>query len=377
MTLQFKPCCLVLCVLALSNFVAATELVPGVSQQGLLVLANGSVIEGTVVLSGDYYGVLLEKGKLQIRIDQVDFFCETMAEAYTRRKARRIDLSSTADAHLEMAQWCLQHGLFEFAMTELVEARIIDPRHPQLLVVERRLAQTKELASRKAPPAEAGSLVFDEQVRPAVASEEQERTGFGEIPLWARTEFIKRIQPMIVHSCANSGCHLPNSPQEMRVDRNALNGVGKPELIHRNLAAVIAEVDLANPEASRLLTLGATAHGKPGAEQSRPLSPHQMEIVRAWVTQLALRETPIEERLDNVPRVAQIVVGMNSSAQREYITREQTAADSPDPFNPAEFNREHVPPAEEESVVVEATPLPESNPPSAESPQPVSAEGQE
>ncbi|MDZ4657808.1 MAG: hypothetical protein SH868_09560 [Bythopirellula sp.] len=342
----------------MSHFVAAAELVPGVPQRGLLVLANGSVIEGTIALDGDYYGVVLEKGKLQIRVDQVDFFCETMAEAYARRKARRIGQSPTVDAHLEVAQWCLQHGLFEFAMAELAEARMIDPQHPLLSLVERRLAQTKELASRVAPPAAAisddrGSPVVDEHVRPAVASEEAQ-TSFGEIPVWARTEFIKRIQPMMVHSCANSGCHLPNSPQEMRVDRNALNGVGNPDLIHRNLAAVIAEVDLANPEASRLLTLGATAHGKPGVEQSRPLTPHQLEIVRAWVTQLALRESPLKET-EKQPRVAQIVLGMNSSAQQKFIAEEQTAADSPDPFDPAGFNSEEAQPAETPAESTEAT----------------------
>lgn len=368
MILRFHPCCLAICALALSQFVAVAELVPAVPQQGLLVLANGSVIAGTVVLDGEYYGVLLEKGKLQIRVEQVDFFCETMAEAYARRKARRIGQSPTADTHLEIAQWCLQHGLLEFAMAELAEARTIDPRHPELPLAERRLAQTKELASRKATPVKAGSPVTDVQVRPAVVSEEQEQTSFGEIPLWARTEFIKRIQPMMVHSCANSGCHLPSSPQELRVDRNALNGVGNPDLIHRNLAAVIGEVDLADPEASRLLMLGATAHGKPGAKQSRPLTPHQLEIVRAWVTQLALRETPAEEKVAHEPRVAQIVVGMNSSAQQKYIAQEQTAADSPDPFDPAAFNREHTQPTEEESAVAEATPLPESNPPDATSP---------
>lgn len=359
---RFQPCGLVICALALSNYVAAAELVPAVPQLGLLVLANGSVIAGTVVLDGEYYGVVLEKGKLQIRVDQVDFFCETMAEAYTRRKARRIGQSPTADAHLEMAQWCLQHELFEFAMAEVAEVRTIDPQHRLLPLVERRLAQTKDLASRQATPAKAGSPFTDDRLQPAVASEEQEQTGFGEIPLWARTEFIKRIQPMMVHSCANSGCHLPNSPQEMRVDRNALNGVGNPDLIHRNLAAVIAAVDLANPEASRLLTQGATAHGTPGAEQSRPLTPHQLEIVRAWVTQLALRETPVEKKIDNEPRVAQIVVGMNSSAQQKFIAQEQTTADSPDPFDPATFNSVHSQPVEKNSEATEATPLPEPTP---------------
>lgn len=314
-------------------------------QQGFLVLANGSVMEGTVAKDGDYFHVLLEKGKLQVRVDQVDFFCHSMEEAYVRRRARKIGTTSTVEAHLEMARWCVQHNLLANAGAEIQAAKSRDAKHPQVGLVERQVMQANEQARELIT---ANNVIVDHQVQRASAEVEPEGTPFGEIPLWARSEFIKRIQPMMAHSCATAGCHLPNSSQSMRIHRNALDGVGNPELIHGNLSSVIEQVDLERPEESPILMYGAAAHGT-RRQQSRPLTPHQLEILRAWVTQVSLGEPPVEEAKEET-RVAQIVIGMNSANQPKPQATEQEAAAAPDPFDPAAFNSESSSEASQEAV---------------------------
>jgi hypothetical protein len=329
-------CLLVFALLGLSSAqLFAADPTLAAPQQGFLVLANGSVMEGTVARDGDYFQVLLQKGKLQVRVDQVDFFCLSMEEAYVRRCARKIGTTTTVEAHLEMARWCVQHNLLANAGAEIQAARTLNSKHPQIELVERQVLQANEQARELA---NADKVIVDHQVQTASAEVEPEGTPFGEIPLWARSEFIKRIQPMMAHSCATAGCHLPNSAQSMRIHRNALDGVGNPELIHGNLAAVIEQVDLAKPEESPLLMYGAAAHGT-RRQQSRPLTPHQLEILRAWVTQVSLGEPPAEEAKE-VTRVAQIVIGMNSANQPKPQASEQEAAAAPDPFDPAAFNSE-------------------------------------
>ena len=296
----------------------------------------------------------LPKGKLQVRVDQVDFLCQSKEEAYVRRRARLITMTSTAEAHLELARWCVQHDLLANGEAEIAAARKLDPQHRLLPSVERQLAQAKTSTDRTRQPA----MIKDDQVVTTSAVTENVGRAFGEIPPWARTEFIKRVQPMMVQSCATAGCHLPSTSQQMQIDRTALDGVGNPDLIHRNLASIIAMLDLANPEQSQLLVKGAAAHG-PESKQSRPLTPHQLEILRAWVTQLALNEAPTEV-VEEVP-VTQIVVGMNNGSQQKFILGTPAAAASPDPFDPAEFNRgqdsgkepetaEATPPAEDSST---------------------------
>jgi hypothetical protein len=303
-------------------------------QEGLLILANGSVIEGVIAREGDYYRVLLPKGKLQVRADQVDFLCLSKEEAYVRRRARMIGTTSTIEAHLEMARWCIQQGLFACATEELHEARSLNPQHRSLTVVETQLTQAQQHAQRI--PVSAPTK--DKHLVAASAISEQHNSLAAEVPPWARSEFIKRVQPMLANSCATSGCHVPSSSQELRIDRTALDGVGNPELFQRNLGEVLAMVNSADPDSSRLLAMGAAIHGSPGGVQSRPLTSHQLEILRAWVSQLALAEPPQEEEK---PRVAQIVIGLNSSAQQKHVPPVQTPQAAPDPFDPAAFNQEH------------------------------------
>lgn len=305
---------------------------PPIPREGLLVLTNGQIIEGLIAIEGEYFKVVLPKGKLQVRIDQVDFLCTNKEEAYIRRRARKITTVATADAHLEMARWCVKNELLAYADAEIAAARKVDPHHRLLPIVERQLMQTRKLLQRTA---QASTVVKDDHVIAASAEEEESGRAFGEIPTWARTEFIKRIQPMMAQSCATAGCHLPNTPQKLQIDRLALDGVGNPDLIYRNLASTIAVLDLANPEASPLIEMGAAAHGNE-RKQSRPLTPHQLEILRAWVMQLALNEPPRETVEESPP--TQIVVGINSGPQKRFIQGASPAAAAPDPFDPAEFN---------------------------------------
>lgn len=328
---------------------------PSSPREGLLVLANGRMIEGLIAIEGEYYKVVLPKGKLQVRIDQVDFLCQSKEEAYVRRRARRITSTSTVDAHLEMARWCVQNELLAYAAAEITAAREVDPQHRLLPSVERQLLQARELLQRTAQTA---PIIKDDQVITASAEAASDGRAFGEIPPWARTEFIKRIQPMMAQSCATAGCHLPSTAQELQIDRLALDGVGNPDLIHRNLASTTAMLDLAEPEKSRLLAMGAKPHGLEG-KQSRPLTPHQLEILRAWITQLALNEPP-HEAVDETP-VTQIVVGIDNSSQRKLILGTAGAAASPDPFDPAEFNQTHdtavIPPTADATQPAEAPAL--------------------
>jgi hypothetical protein len=337
--------CLALC--------AAENGQSSIPREGLLVLANGRVIEGVIAVEGEYFKVILPKGKLQVRIDQVDFLCQSREEAYIRRRARKITMSASADAHLEMARWCVQNELLAYAETEIAAARKVDPQHRLLPIVERQLMQSRELLQRAA---QTTSIIRDNQVVATSGKVESSGRAFGEIPPWARTEFIKRIQPMMAQSCATAGCHLPNTSQKLQIDRLALDGVGNPDLIHRNLASTIAMLDLTVPEASRLLEMGAAAHGSEG-KQSRPLTPHQLEILRAWIIQLALNEPP-REPVEETP-VTQIVVGMNSGLQQKAISSANGTITSPDPFDPAEFNNDRAANAE----TIEPTEVPETESP--------------
>lgn len=314
-------------------------------RQGLLVLANGNVIEGSVKVDADTFTVLVPNGKLRVRTDQVDFFCDSLEEAYVRRRARRISSTTSLDAHLEMARWCVNQRLFAYAEREIEQARRLNPDDQQVDRVERLLDQARKLSQRT----HGDESKTDEKVVLASAPSEPPELPVVDIPVWARTEFVKRVQPMLVNSCATAGCHVPNSPQRLQIDRTALDGVGNPDLFQRNLSAVVGMVDPADPQNSLLLKKASEPHGLVVAVPSRPLTQHQFEILRAWILQLSMDEQPQEH--NNSRQVPQVVIGMNSSGQqRSDITSSE--APSSDPFDPSAFNAEQAQSADDPEAAI-------------------------
>lgn len=308
------------------------------SHHRLVVLTNGSILEGGVVVEGQHVRILLPQGDLQVRATQVDFVCDSLGEAYTKRKQSRV--GNSAASHLEMARWCLQHELFAEAEGEIDSARSIDPLYPSLDLVTRQLQQSRALA-RRSPQAIADSTAIHVGSGFEIPPPQLELTT--EIPQWARVEFVKRIQPMLIHSCATSGCHSPGAAQGMQLDRSALVGVGIPELIQRNLAFVLAEVDFVEPESSSLLRRGVIAHGA-DEQRSEALSPRQTAILQAWLNQLG-----IDDDADEAPTVDEaapadtegpvdVLPESNSRLQHGVKLRRLVGKD---PFDPAVFNRKY------------------------------------
>ncbi len=267
--------CLLLGALTLVPFAYGDSELPETAD-GLLVLRNGNVIEGRVTRLAEYFRVELEHGQLQVRVDQVEMFCETLDEAYHRRREMRV--GSMVDSHVELAAWCLRHELLEFASHELFEARAVDPHHRKLSRLERQLNQAlqREIKSPKLP------------MKQVVASVEQADTSaIKQAPRWARVLFVRKIQPILAKSCA-TGCHQPDSSRQWQLNRLATDGAGHPEATKLNLASVLKQIEFQNAADSPLLRFAHTTHAS-GA--SKPLPAYQLQMFRAWVEQLAMADT--------------------------------------------------------------------------------------
>jgi hypothetical protein len=304
---------------------------------GLLVLRNGNVIEGRITRLADHFRVELGHGELQVRVNQVEMFCLTLDEAYERRRAMRT--GSTADSHLALASWCLRHKLCEYASREILEARAIDPHHRKLLLLERQLNQA--LKFQNPPP----KLPKPKKLEPA--QPEVDLALLEQAPQWARAMFVRKIQPMLVKSCATTGCHQTNSTTELQLNQHAVLGAGHPVATKYNMVSVLDQVDFQNGVESPLLRFAATVHG---GGRSTALPPRKLQILRAWVEQLAVPNSQVGESSD-VQQASVITVGPSSVAKlSESFKRAQDNSElrskmplaghvSSDPFDPEVFNR--------------------------------------
>ena len=326
--------------------------------EGVVVLKNGNTLHGKIQkLSGDYH-VHLTNGKLQIRGEQVDFVAENLEQAYQRRRESRS--GSTADSHLELASWCLRHDLYEQAEAELDAAGTIDADHRRLPLLRRQLVQSRLMAQRRA-----------QQIQQAEATPPElpplDPQSLDKAPPWARALFVRQIQPLIVQSCATTGCHQVGGERSLQLNRLAIEGAGHPETTGRNLAAVLEQIDWNTTDASQLVQFARRGHAT-----SEPLPQHKQQVLENWVAQLIEAEQkanqiqllpPVVEiaQLPKAPSLKLISPQMPSASQAPAV---KPASYQPkDAFDPQSFNQRYAP--------VEQQPTPATTVP------PVSAPGEE
>lgn len=268
---------------------SAAQLQPGLMpEQGVLLLRNGQAIEGKITRAGQLYYVALANGEIRIKAADVELVCRDVEEGYHRKRAAM--RSGSVGDHLELAEWCLRHGLSAQAGGELAAAARADPRHPMIGVLRRRLSLAVEppKAPRPARPADSP---------PAASPEELARLVRG-MPAGTVETFTGQIQPVLVNNCTGAGCHGPAAKTAFRLQRTP---VGRPPgrlLTQRNLRATLQWVDKTNPSASRLLTAPIRPHG---TARTAIFSHRQMAQYRRlvdWVHRVAQR--PASEVPDTV-----------------------------------------------------------------------------
>jgi hypothetical protein len=297
---------------------AAAEVEVPKAFHGVLVLTNGNLLRGIILREGDVYRVSLSQSELLVPLAQVDMLCRSVDEAYEQRRRQRA--GSSADSHVELARWCLRHDLLQYASRELLDARTIDPEHRQLTNVERQLQLA--LRNREAKP----QPTTPAEIAPAANEDHAEL--LQTVPDWARTLFVRQIQPLLVESCAASGCHQPEAQEPFHLNRLALDGPGHPATTLSNLASTLEQLDLESPDNSALLLQAKTEHGGGDGASPHALEAYQYHMLRIWVEQLAAAKNKVADPAVELAAHEEGIPGVKS-----------TAVEPGDPFDPDEFHR--------------------------------------
>jgi hypothetical protein len=300
------------------------------SQPGVLVLRNGNVLQGAVERLGDYYRVERDGAALSIPAEQVETYCASLQEAYEIRRSRRA--SSGSDGHVELAAWCLRQDLLDAAARELLDARATDPGNPAIEMIDLQIRQAFQLRqTRAAQPAKQAGLA---QAKQAKEAGDGDRPVDAEMRMW----FVRSIQPMLIHGCTAGGCHHPDVDQTMPLDRWALDGRGNPSIVRRNLAAVVRQIDFEKPEESSLLVRARHSHGAKGPLSSKPLEVRQIDLLEAWISDVAGVKPPAEES-DVQDETGSDDASGEPSADASEDSNDGADAAPRDEFDPAIFTR--------------------------------------
>jgi hypothetical protein len=320
--------------------VAAQQAAP--TAAGVLVLRNGNILPGSVQRQGNHFRVENEGSVLQVPASQVEMACESLVQAYEQRRQHRV--GNATDAHLELARWCLRHGLLAEAAREILDARTDDPGHPALRTLDLQLQQgLADEANRRQRQQEAVALAAHQQAvqQPVASAAVETPTTFIEPSPEVQQQFVRSIQPMLIHGCTTSGCHTPNSQQAMILDRWALEGSGIPSLIRQNLGQVLAQIDVEDPASSPLMRRARQPHGRRNERLSTPLAPYQTAILIEWLNDAAgiqPEQPPVEQASAPADEISE---AMMDEAARELLQgrKARTAFTPRDQFDPEIFNR--------------------------------------
>lgn len=219
-------------------------------QDGVLLLMNGEVLQGKITPVGDYYYVVVPNGQLRIRTADVEIYCRSLQEGY-QVKRENIRLPS-AQEHLNLGQWCVRHGLLDQAERELAEAIALQPDHPLISLLRRRI----EIA-RQAPPPTPSSV-------PAPSTKEASQ----QLDAWLRTlppgvveNFTQSVQPILLNNCTTAGCHGPAEKNRFALLKPPAGQPSTRRLTQRNLANTFQWINAKEPLQSPLLTAPLGPHG--------------------------------------------------------------------------------------------------------------------
>jgi hypothetical protein len=267
------PWTLCACVVALC-FAVAEDLALS-PRNGVLLLNNGELIEGTITAAGDRYDVNKEGGEIYIKRSDVAVVGRDAHDCYVHKRAG-IEQGRAAD-HLDLAEWCLKNNLLPQAEQEIAAARAADAGHPKIRLLEARLKVAQEGPKNSPPTASAEKTTSPEQLDTMVRT----------LPAGSMESFTTTIQPMLLNYCAKSGCHGPRSANALRLERIAPNRLAGRHPTQRNLQSVLTMVDRQQPEDSKLLQAPIRPHGSTKGPIFTDREQAQYKQLVQWVYQVA------------------------------------------------------------------------------------------
>ncbi|MCI0491397.1 MAG: hypothetical protein L0Z07_00505 [Planctomycetes bacterium] len=314
--------------------------------RGVVVLRDGGVLSGEITRAGERYVVITTESEINVAAADVTIVCHSLEDAYERQhKAMR---APSAESHLQLADWCLRNGLLAQAAHELAEARNRDPREPKLALLARRLAVLEQARPSQPTsatrPATTGPAELPMQ---AAADTVQFNMLASDLPDGAVERFTRKVQPVLVNSCATAGCHSMGGSHQFQLDRALLHGMANRRSTMHNLLATLALVDRDQPERSPLLTVPRRAHG--GMEEA-VIGPHDDKLLLQLVEWVAVvAQQPEQDGMAVVTDSTMDVESVNPAVFAREITlrppqrlrygAQLQPVEPKDEFDPEIFNR--------------------------------------
>jgi hypothetical protein len=274
--------CAAACVLAAGLSVRAADRPEGPMRGHVLVLENDRVLEGDIEHTSEGYVIRRASGETVLPPDHVLRLCADMGDAYLFLRSRA-NLND-ADELLRLARWCQAQGLSQQAVRCATEAADLRPQDES---IRRLLGYLKRAADPK-PPATTTPPELATVAVPELCTE-------------SLSGFANKVQPILLNVCAS--CHMGDRGGSFRLLRGTEATTSPKRATQHNLAQVLAQVNLQQPQSSPLLVKAVTAHGE---ALEAPLKGKQIaayHTLEEWVNMTVAKNPHLRESSTPPPDV--------------------------------------------------------------------------
>lgn len=263
---------LLLSVLALpgGGSLRAAEPAKPLEKGKVLILKNERTIEGDIERVGERYRVRRDAGEMWVPADRTLRLAASLPDAYAYLRSRA-NLED-ADERLRLAKWCRLNGLRAQALAEVRAASELRPDHAETRRLLEHLKQAEQKKIEAKPKVE---------TKPAERPPEEEELPPIEVTTKSLSLFVTRVQPILMNTCAR--CHATGRGGKFRLTQVFGDGIGNRRTLERNLAAVLAQVNLNQPEASILLAKAISDHAHIGQAPLRGRETTPYRTLERWV----------------------------------------------------------------------------------------------
>lgn len=257
---------LLLPAIGLSSVWAQQASAPSLDKGKVLLLTSERCLDGDIEKVGDQYRIRRGTAETWVPVRQGLRLCKDWQEAYEHMKARA-NLAD-ADERLRLARWCHLHDLTEQALAEAKLALEMRPKDPVA-------NQWVQMLERGQATSKGGNVIQASGANPI-------KPTAVDLNADSVTMFTTRVQPILMNVCAN--CHTAGRGGAFQLTHSF--GGGAKASTQRNLAAVLAQINVDQPAVSPLLVKAISAHD--GVSSAPPLPSRQAVPFRAlqmWVEQ--------------------------------------------------------------------------------------------
>lgn len=251
----------------------------------VVVLKNGTVLRGRGTNLGEKIAVeLADGGEVKLPKGQVEVVADSLDDAYLQRREKL--LPENVLSQINLAYWCLEQDMVEEAKVHLNAAKKVDPSHPGVTRLLRKIKEQTRLQDEELPePVQetAPEPNLKELLKKRMEKARQHSAELGEVSPATKVRFNKDISPILRSACATSKCHSHDSDSDFRLVRSSAHSENHSVMTKRNLKNVVSRLNIDAPDESPLLENAAKAHAPGMKGAPLEISSREFSVLMDWV----------------------------------------------------------------------------------------------